>query len=75
MQTTITTRHCEMSDALRERAISVTERLGSLASRPMEMAVVFDAEGSQQTVELRLHVARGEILIARGEARGSPHRP
>lgn len=68
MQTTITTRHCEVSDALRERAISVTERLGSLASRPMEMTVVFDAEGSQQTVELRLHVARGEILIARGEA-------
>jgi len=72
MQTIITTRHAEVSDALRERAVTVTERLGNLASRPMEMTVVFDADGIQQTVELRLHVARGEILIAKGE--GPDHR-
>jgi ribosomal subunit interface protein len=72
MQTTITARHCEVSDPLRERAITVVERLGNLASRPMEMTVVFDADGTQQTVELRLHVARGEILIAKGE--GADHR-
>lgn len=72
MQTTITTRHCEISEPLRERAITVMERLGGLASRPMEMTVVFDADGIQQTVELRLHVARGEILVARGE--GADHR-
>jgi ribosomal subunit interface protein len=68
MRTTITTRHCEVSELLRERAITVMERLGSMASRPMEMTVVFDADGIQQTVELRLHVARGEILVAKGEA-------
>jgi ribosomal subunit interface protein len=72
MQTTITVRHCEISDALRERAITVVERLGNLASRPMEMTVVFDTDGIQQTAELRLHVARGEILVASGE--GSDHR-
>jgi ribosomal subunit interface protein len=72
METTITARHCEVSDPLRERAITVVERLGNLASRPMEMTVVFDAEGAQQTVELRLHVARGEILVAKGE--GADHR-
>ena len=72
MQTTITTRHCEVSEPLRERAITVMGRLGSLASRPMEMTVVFDADGIQQTVELRLHVARGEILVAKGE--GADHR-
>ena len=72
MQTTITARHCEVSEPLRERAITVTERLGNLASHPMEMTVVFDADGIQQTVELRLHVARGEILIATGE--GTDHR-
>lgn len=72
MQTTITVRHCEISDALRDRAITVVERLGSLASRPMEMTVVFDADGIQQTVELRLHVPRGEVLVARGE--GADHR-
>jgi ribosomal subunit interface protein len=72
MQTTITARHCEVSDPLRERAITVVERLGNLASRPMEMTVVFDADGLKQTVELRLHVARGEILVAKGE--GADHR-
>jgi putative sigma-54 modulation protein len=68
MQTTITARHCEITDALRERAIAVMERLGSIAPRPIETAVVFDTDGIQQTAELRLHVARGEVLIAKGEA-------
>ena len=72
MQTTITARHCEISDALRERALTVLERLGNIASRPMEATVVFDAEGTQQTAELRLHVARGEVLVAKGE--GEDHR-
>jgi ribosomal subunit interface protein len=72
MHTTITTRHCEVPEPLRERAITVMERLGSLASRPMDMTVVFDTDGIQQTVELRLHVARGEILVAKGE--GADHR-
>ena len=72
MQTTITVRHCEISDTLRERAITVVERLGNLASRPMEMTVVFATDGIEQTAELRLHIARGEILVAKGE--GADHR-
>jgi ribosomal subunit interface protein len=72
MQSTITVRHCEISDALRQRAITVVERLGNLATRPMEMTVVFDADGLEQRVELRLHLAKGEILVARGE--GPDHR-
>ena len=31
MQSTITARHCEVSDPLRARAVSVVERLGNLA--------------------------------------------
>lgn len=72
MQTTITARHCEVSDPLRNRAITVVERLGSLASRAIEMTVVFDTEGIQQTVELRLHVGGGTILVASAE--GADHR-
>jgi ribosomal subunit interface protein len=72
MQTTITARHCEISDGLRERAEAIVERLGSITPRAMEAVVVFDSEGTQQTVELRLHVAGGEILVARGE--GTDHR-
>lgn len=72
MQTTITVRHCEISDALRERAISVVERLGGLAPRPMETTVVFATDGAEQTAELRLHLAHGEVLVAKGE--GADHR-
>jgi putative sigma-54 modulation protein len=68
MQTTITARHCEISEALRERALTVVERLGNIASRPIEATVVFDTEGLRQLAELRLHVSRGEVLIATGEA-------
>jgi ribosomal subunit interface protein len=68
MQTTITVRHCEIPDGLRERAITVMERLGKVTPRPMEMMVVFDTDGQRQTAELRLHLARGEILMAGGQA-------
>jgi ribosomal subunit interface protein len=68
MQTTITARHCEISEALRERALTVVERLGNLATRPIEATVVFDTEGQQQVAELRLHVSRGEVLVAKAEA-------
>ena len=68
MQTTITARHCEINEALRDRARSVVERLGELAHRPIESAVVFDTEANRATAELRLHASRGELLIARGEA-------
>jgi ribosome-associated translation inhibitor RaiA len=64
MQTTITARHCEISDALRERALAVVERLGNVATRPMEASVVFDTDGQQQTAELRLHLATGDLLVA-----------
>jgi ribosomal subunit interface protein len=72
MKPTITTRHCEISEALRERAASVVERLQTLASRPMDSTVVFGLDGTGQTVEIRLHLARGEVLVARGE--GVDHR-
>jgi ribosome-associated translation inhibitor RaiA len=68
MQTTITVRHCDISDALRGRAMLVTERLGALASRPLEAAVTFDIDAQAQVVELRLHDSRGELFVATGEA-------
>jgi ribosomal subunit interface protein len=68
MQTIITARHCEVPDPLRARAMSVVQRLGNLASRAMEMTVVFDTEGLQQTAELRLHLKSGEMLVASGDA-------
>ena len=60
------------ASADRERARTVVDRLGMLAHRPVESHVVFDTDGARQTVEIRLHTARGEVLIARGE--GDDHR-
>lgn len=68
MQTTITARHCDISEALKERARSVVERLGSFASRPIESALVFDIDGASQTAELRLHLSSGVLLVSKGEA-------
>ncbi|HET8623779.1 MAG TPA: HPF/RaiA family ribosome-associated protein [Gemmatimonadales bacterium] len=68
MQTTITARHCEIPDTLRERALAVTARLAALASRPLEAAVTFHADGLEQVVELRLHDSRGELFVATGAA-------
>ena len=68
MQTTITARHCEVADGLRERALMITDRLGALASRPLEATVIFGTDGLQQVAELRLHDSRGELFVATGEA-------
>jgi ribosome-associated translation inhibitor RaiA len=68
MQTTITARHCEISDALRERAVTVAAKMEALAPRPLEMAIVFDTDGTGQVVELRMLNARREPYVARGEA-------
>lgn len=68
MQTTITVRHSEIPDALRARTLEVLDRLALLAPRPTEATVVFDVEGVMRTVEIRLAVPRGEVLVARGEA-------
>ena len=72
MDPVITTRHCDVETELRTRAATVTQRIGSLAGRPTEAAVVFAVNAGTATVELRLHNAAGEGFVARGE--GPDHR-
>jgi ribosomal subunit interface protein len=72
MHTTITARHCEIPDALRLRATEVCARLERHASRPVDCSVTFDAGRLAQTAEIRLHLSRGEVLVATGE--GADHR-
>lgn len=72
MLTTITARHCELTDALEERTREIMTRASELAPRPLSFAVVFDIDGSDHTVEFRLHISRGDIFVARGE--GPDHR-
>ena len=68
MHTTITARHCDISDELRERAQAVLRRLGGITTRPVDATVVFDRSASLCTAEIRLHVAKGDVFVTTGEA-------
>ena len=69
MRTTITARHCAISDELRRRAEAVLRRLAEHARRPVEGTIVFDRAGPRAQAEVRLHCARGELLVAAAEAK------
>ena len=68
MQITITARHGAISDEVRARARTVLERLQRVAPRPHDGRVLFVADHGRPTAEVRLHVARGVVLV--GTARG-----
>ncbi len=72
MRTTISVRHCEVSDVLRERALAVAGRLAELSPHALETTVVFDVGPLAHTVELRLHARGGRLLKGTGE--GPDHR-
>ncbi len=69
MPITITARHCEISDELKQRAQAVLDRLESLASRSLDGTLVFDVAPTSATAEIRVKGGRGEPLVATGEAR------
>jgi ribosomal subunit interface protein len=72
MRTTITVRHCEVTESLRERAQAVTDRLEQLSPHALEATVVFDVGPLAHTVEIRLHARGRKMLVGRGE--GPDHR-
>jgi len=71
MQVTITARHCDVSDELRERAQSQVERLARLARRPERARVLFSEEAGKPTVELQLHTA---LQLHVASAPGNDHK-
>ncbi len=68
MLTTITSRKGEVPEALRERALTVMERLGRLAKRPTSGMVTFGAEHQRATAEIILKPSRGEPVVAKADA-------
>jgi ribosome-associated translation inhibitor RaiA len=72
MQTTITARHTELTDSLRERAVAVSERLSHLSPHALDTTVVFDEGPLAHTVEIRLHARGRKMLVGVGE--GPDHR-
>ena len=67
MRTTISARHCEISEELRQRAEAVLQRLMALVNRPVDGTVVFDVAAQLSTVEIRIHSSAGELFVASGE--------
>jgi ribosome-associated translation inhibitor RaiA len=72
MRTTISARHCEVSDVLRERALAVIERLAQLSPHALAATVVFDLGGPVHRAEIRLHARGRKLLVGAGE--GADHR-
>ncbi|HEY7686394.1 MAG TPA: HPF/RaiA family ribosome-associated protein [Gemmatimonadales bacterium] len=68
MRITVTARHCDVSSDLRERARALVHRLARVASRPHDGQVIFADDHGVATVELRLHTARGVVVVGRAEA-------
>jgi ribosomal subunit interface protein len=69
MRTVISVLHCEIPDALKERAEAIVDRLGHFASRAHDCTIVFDVVNgnSAATAEVRLHLPPGKLLVAKGE--------
>lgn len=67
MRTTVTCRHGEISDELRARAVEVLERFGRLSPHALEGTALFDTQPVAFSVELKLHVRRGHILVSQAE--------
>lgn len=74
MQTTISARHCELTDSLRERTEAVASHLERLSPHALEATIVFETEGQPPVcrVEIRLHARGRKVLI--GIADGPDHR-
>ena len=68
MRVTITARHTDVSPDLRVRTRALVERLARVAPRPEDAQAIFSGDHGQAIVELRLHVARGKVLVGRAEA-------
>jgi len=72
MRITVTARHCAVSDDLRVRGRELVQRLARVASRPHDGQVIFGDDHGVATVELRLYIARSQVLVGRAE--GADHR-
>jgi ribosomal subunit interface protein len=68
VKVTVTARHCEVEDALRERAGELANRVARFAHRPQRAEIVFDNDHQQHVVEIRLYVPRGGVHISSAEA-------
>ena len=68
MQITVTTRHCDVSDEVKERAEQLVTKLAKLVDRPIRASVIFDEDHNRKLAELHFQLPRGRFKIASAEA-------
>jgi ribosome-associated translation inhibitor RaiA len=68
MRITVTVRHTELPDELRERAVELVEKATSLAHRPQHAEVMFDADHGKRVVEIHFTQTGGGVRVAHAEA-------
>ncbi|MFQ5551711.1 MAG: HPF/RaiA family ribosome-associated protein [Gemmatimonadales bacterium] len=67
MQTTITVRHTNVPEDIKQRAEELVAKLANVAHRPQGAAVIFDSDHNKSIVEVKLVLARGQIHVAKAE--------
>jgi len=72
MKITISVRHTDITDELRQRTNEVLERLGTQSPHALDATVVYDLDGLTHQAEIRLHARGGYVLIGHGD--GPDHR-
>ncbi len=68
MRVTVTARHCEIDEELRERAVGLIEKIAKLVRRSQRAEVVFDNDHKRKVVEFQLYVSRGGLHVSTAEA-------
>lgn len=68
MKVTVTARHHELTEPMRERAQEIVDKLGKVAHRPQRADVVFEQDHQQCVAEIRMQLPRGVVRVASGEA-------
>ncbi len=68
MEIRITSRHTNLSDAIRERTEEVIKKLPKYEPRVSAVEVIFDEGKRSKTVEGIVHVDRGDPVVASAEA-------
>lgn len=68
MRITVTARHCDIPESLKERTKEVVTKVAKIGHRPQHAEVVFDADHGRKVVEVQIAFPRGHVAIATAEA-------
>lgn len=68
MRVTVTARHCEIDEVLREWAVELIERIAKLVRRSQRAEVLFNNDHKRKVVKFQLYVSRGGLNVSTAEA-------